>query len=104
MKSDISLNTNKIKARSSKDMSNILNYYRLRMDEFEKERYHWIAKLESLRESMLDHHKLQWENKTKSDEINLLQIAITELKSELNKLSIEKIQFKEERDISRSMI
>lgn len=58
---------------SKKDLSRLVDYYRMRVDNFEKERLETLEKLEKLQLSQQEQHKMEWENKRRKDEIIELQ-------------------------------
>lgn len=61
------------------DKTELLNYYRTRLDQFEKERDEWLEKLEGLRVSQENHHRLQWELKKRNEEIYAMQQQLSEM-------------------------
>jgi coiled-coil domain-containing protein 77 len=61
------------------DKTQLLNYYRSRLDQFEKERDEWLEKLEGLRVSQENHHRIQWEVKKRNEEIYTLQQQMSEM-------------------------
>jgi coiled-coil domain-containing protein 77 len=68
-------------AANDEDQYNtLLDYYRGKISEFEKERLEWLAKIEEIRISYEDRHKLQWELNKRRDEIAELNRSISEAK------------------------
>jgi len=64
-------------------LGNILEYYRKRVDEMQKEREDWFEQLEKLRISQEDYHKLEWELRKKDEEIADLQQTVSEAQIKL---------------------
>lgn len=58
---------------NKKDLSRLVDYYRMRVDNFEKERLETLERLEKLQLSQQEQHKMEWENKRRKDEIIELQ-------------------------------
>jgi len=63
---------------SGEPISSILNYYRARVDEIQKERDEWFERLENLRISQQDYHKQEWELKRRAEEIAELQKTLSD--------------------------
>ena len=61
-------------------LENIMEYYRKRVDEVQKEREDWFEQLEKLRISQEDFHKIEWELKKRNEEIADLQKTLCEAK------------------------
>lgn len=51
----------------------LMQYYRSKLGEFEKERLEWLAKIEEMRIQYEDKHQLEWELLKRKEEINELQ-------------------------------
>lgn len=64
-------------------LGSVLEYYRKRVDEMQKERENWFEQLEKLRISQEDYHKLEWELKKKDEEIAELQQTLSEAQIKL---------------------
>lgn len=79
--------TNKIVSKSykKKDLSNLLDYYRLKINSFENERRDYLEKLEKLKLTQEEQHNLEWENKKRTEEIIELQNIISLNNEVLNK-------------------
>jgi coiled-coil domain-containing protein 77 len=67
-----------------RDLARLLDYYRLRVEGFEKERVEWMERLEGLRLSQEEHHRLEWELRRRTEEIIELQNALCENQVALN--------------------
>ncbi len=59
-------------------LTTILEYYRSRVDEIQKERDEWFERLETLRISQESFHKQEWELKRRAEEIAELQKALSD--------------------------
>lgn len=57
----------------------LLEYYRKKVGEYDSEREELFKKLDSLKQTMDDQHKLQWELRQKDDEIAELQKALSDM-------------------------
>ena len=68
-----------------RDISRLVDYYRMRVDNFDKERVETLDRLEQLNLTQEEQHKLEWENKKRKDEINELQNIIGKTNEVLNK-------------------
>jgi len=71
-----------------RDLCTLLDYYRIKVDSFEKERFSWLNKLEELNLNLNDKHTLQWENKIKTAEI----LSLQKIKNDLLKVIHEERQ------------
>jgi len=71
-------NETQIKKESigKRDLARLLDYYRQRVENFEKERVEWLQRLEAIRLSQEDNHKLEWELKKRTEEVMDLQDAL----------------------------
>jgi coiled-coil domain-containing protein 77 len=58
----------------------LLSYYRSKIGEFDKERMEWLAKIEEIRISHEDKHRLEWELLKRKEEIAELQRTLSESK------------------------
>ena len=94
-----------------RDLANLLDYYRVKVDNFEKERVEWINKLELLNLNLSDKHSLEWELKVRSNEILSLQNTKSEVIKSINierqtnhKLSGELSYYKERSNQDRRRI
>ena len=67
---------NKKESIGKRDLARLLDYYRHRVEAFEKERIEWLERLEAIRLSQEDNHKLEWELKKRTDEVIELQDAL----------------------------
>jgi coiled-coil domain-containing protein 77 len=61
-----------------RDLARLVDYYRMRVENFEKERLGWLERLEGLRIHGEEFHKLEWETKRRTEEILELQNALAE--------------------------
>ena len=59
-----------------RDLARLVDYYRHRVEAFEKERTEWLEKLEGIRISQEESHKLQWELKKRTEEVAELQNSL----------------------------
>jgi len=69
----------------NRDLSSLLDYYRIRLSSYDKERLDWIGRLERLNIRIQDRHMLQLELKSKLDEIVKLKEEKKELTNVINK-------------------
>jgi coiled-coil domain-containing protein 77 len=60
------------------ELNSLLTYYRDRINDFEKERLEWLSKLEEVRYSQEEKHKLEYRLKKKNEEFADLQRSLTE--------------------------
>lgn len=67
-----------------RDLARLVDYYRMRVESFEKERIEWLEKLEGLRINQEEVHRSQWELRRRTDEILELQNALAETNIALN--------------------
>lgn len=77
-------NISKEKFKDNRDLATLLDYYRIKLDNFDKERQEWLLKLESLRQTIENHHKLEWEIQTRNEEVLNLQINKTNITNTIN--------------------
>lgn len=68
-----------------KDIARLIDYYRLRVENFEKERVETLERLEQLKLSQEEQHRMEWENKRRKEEIIELQNIISSNNEVLNK-------------------
>lgn len=66
------------------DLNKLLDYYRLRVSNFEKERLEWMTKLEGLKMKNEEYHKKEWELRKLVDKIVDLQYSLSESNIALN--------------------
>jgi len=59
-----------------RDLARLVDYYRHRVEAFEKERIEWLERLETIRISQEDNHKLEWELKKRTEEVIDLQNSL----------------------------
>jgi len=59
-----------------RDLTNLLDFYRHRIEAVEKERVEWLGRLEAIRLSQEENHKLEWELKKRTEEVSELQDAL----------------------------
>jgi len=59
----------KMACNDEDELNSLLTYYRERINDFDKERTEWLEKLESVRISQEELHKLNWELQKRKDEI-----------------------------------
>lgn len=78
------INTNKEKFKDNRDLATLLDYYRIKLDKFDEERKDWLEKLETIRQNLEEHHRLQWEIQTRNTEVLNLQINKSEITKGIN--------------------
>lgn len=61
-------------------MNSLLAYYRSKISEFDRERTEWLAKIEEIRISYEEKHRLEWEGLKRKEEITELQRTLSESK------------------------
>ena len=61
---------NRIDPTERRDLARLVDYYRLLLDTFEKERVEYSNRLNSLKVKNITEHKLDWETKRRRDEID----------------------------------
>ena len=90
--------TEKKESWDKRDLARLLDYYRLRLEGFENERVEWMERLEGLRLSQEEHHRLEWELRRRTEEIIELQNALCESQVALNGERKQIINLTEELD------
>ncbi|MCQ2821544.1 MAG: hypothetical protein MJ252_30165, partial [archaeon] len=68
----------KVDPTEKRDLARLVDYYRLLLDTFEKERVDYSNRLEQLKIKNEEEHKLDWETKRRKDEIIELEQALYE--------------------------
>jgi len=71
------------KPQAGAPLNEILEYYRKRVDEIQKERDDWFIELEKIRISQEDFYKMELELKRKSEEIVDLQKSLSDAQVQL---------------------
>ena len=66
------------------DLEKLIEYYRLKNENFEKERIEWMAKLEELKLKNEEYHKKEWELRQLSEKITEIQSSLSEANIALN--------------------
>lgn len=74
----------KCNTMTKEDLSKLIDYYRLRVKNFEKERLDWMFKLEGLKMKNEEFHKKEWELRKLVDKITELQQSLSESNIALN--------------------
>ena len=69
---------------TKEELGRLLDYYRLRVENFEKERIDWMAKLEGQKLKFDEYHKKEWELRKLVDKIIELQFSLSESNIALN--------------------
>lgn len=59
-------------ANDEEQYNTLLAYYRNKIGEFDRERMEWLAKIEEIRISYEDKHRLEWELLKRKEEIGEL--------------------------------
>jgi hypothetical protein len=81
-----SLKNNQEKSsEQNKDLARLVDYYRMRVENFDKERVENLEKLEQLKLTQEEQHKMEWENKRRKDEITELQEIVSRNNNMLNR-------------------
>ena len=80
------------------DMGKLTDYYRMKNDNFEKERIDWMAKLEELKMKNEDFHKKEWELRSLTEKITELQASLSEANIALNQERKKVIHYSTEID------
>lgn len=78
------------------DLSSLLDYYRIKLSLYDKERLDWISRLEKINIRMQDRRSLQLEINSKIDEIVKLKEEKKELENVVNKEREKSFLLKEE--------
>jgi hypothetical protein len=65
-------------------MTEILNYYRSRVEAFEKDRVQWYDKLQQVRPKQELVHRVEWELKKRQEEKAELERTMQEMQNALN--------------------
>ena len=73
----------KVEDNAPPALGSILEYYRKRVDEIQRERDNWFEQLENLRISQDDYHKLEWKLKEKDEEIADIKQTLSEAQVKL---------------------
>lgn len=81
---------------NNRDLSSLLDYYRIKLSLYDKERLDWISRLEKLNIRMQDRRSLQLEINSKIDEIVKLKEEKKELENVINKEREKSFLLKEE--------
>jgi hypothetical protein len=76
--------TMKKETMDKRDLARLVDYYRMRVEGFEKERIEWLERLEGLRLTQEESHKMEWELRRRTDEILELQNTLSESNIALN--------------------
>lgn len=81
---------------NNRDLSSLLDYYRIKLSLYDKERLDWISRLEKLNIRMQDRRSLQLEINSKLEEIVKLKEEKKELENVINKEREKSFLLKEE--------
>jgi len=73
----------KMALNEENEANTLLAFYRDRINAFDKERAEWLQKLETVKMSQAEFHKLQWELQKRREEIAELQSSLHESKLSL---------------------
>jgi hypothetical protein len=65
-------------------MTEILNYYRSRVEAFEQDRVQWYGKLQQVRPKQELVHRVEWELKKRQEEKAELERTMQEMQAALN--------------------
>ena len=66
------------------DMLRLLDYYRMKVDMIEKERFDWLTKLEEVSMKSEEFHEKEWELRKLTEQITELQQSLSEANIALN--------------------
>ena len=80
------------------DLVKLLDYYRLKVENFEKERIEWLTKLEGLKLKNEEHQKKEWELRNITSKITDLQFSLSESNIALNQERKKVIHYSNEID------
>jgi hypothetical protein len=67
-----------------RDLARLVDYYRMRVEGFDKERLEWLERLDGLRLTQEESHKMEWELRRRTDEILELQNCLSESNIAMN--------------------
>jgi hypothetical protein len=100
---DSSFNYTNVKKETmdKRDLSRLVDYYRMRVEAFERERVEWLERLEGLRMTQEESHKMEWELRRRNDEVAELQNALSESHIALNQERKEILHLSEELEFSK---
>jgi len=76
--------TIKKETMDKRDLARLVDYYRMRVEGFEKERIEWLERLEGLKLTQEESHKMEWELRRRTDEILELQNTLNDSNIALN--------------------
>lgn len=62
--------------KDKRDLSHLVDYYRQRIENIEAERVEFLKRLEGIRISQEEFHKMEWELKKRNEEVAELQDAV----------------------------
>lgn len=79
-------------------MTEILNYYRSRVEAFEKDRVQWYEKLQQVRPKQELVHRVEWELKKRQEEKAELERTMQEMQNALNAERDRIVQIKTQTD------
>ncbi len=82
----------------AEELHQILDYYRNRVENFEKERVQWFDKLDKLRIKQDQAHKVEWELKKRQEEKGELEMALHQCQAALYNEREKIMQMKESGD------
>ena len=80
------------------DMLRLLDYYRMKVDMIEKERFDWLTKLEEVSMKSEEFHEKEWELRKLTEQITELQQSLSEANIALNQERKKVIHFSNEID------
>ncbi|MCQ2816004.1 MAG: hypothetical protein MJ252_01950 [archaeon] len=69
---------------NKEELARLIDYYRMRVINFEKERLEWMSKLEGQKIKNEEFHKREWELRKLVDKITELQFSLSESNIALN--------------------
>ena len=89
---------------SNEDMLRLLDYYRMKVEMIEKERFDWLATLEDVNMKSEEFHEKELELQKLTEQITELQQSLSESNIALNQERKKVIHFSNEIDIHKCKI
>ena len=80
--------------KKEEENQRMMEYYKMKIAEIEKERIEWMTKLEALNQNTQDFYTKEWELRKLTDEITELQQSLSEANIALNQERKKVIHFR----------
>ena len=94
---------NRVDPTEKRDLARLVDYYRLLLETFEKERVEYSNRLNQLKVKNTNDHKLDWETKRRHEEISELEQALYEASTALSNERKRAIHFANEIEYCKTM-